>query len=151
MQPSEMSQPEHAQDQADAPQSINAPMPDPIIITDLLARHNIKLSGDGYIRTRRVLPFKPPLEMVPPCTRKLLERYLACKGDKSMDKAVIRDYRCRLRRYHLIEPDQRRSYATLPDDLRREALNAYRREWSQKKRAKQVAGSSCVMMRDDAR
>ena len=62
------------------------------------------VSKRGLIHTRRKLESRPPLEQIPKSILAWLDFYHSPAFAEEPDKARKRDIKCRLRRYHLIEP-----------------------------------------------
>ena len=101
-------------------------------LRDMVRRHGLKLSADGCIRTSKTLPFKPDPSIIPKYILTMYRNYIAfTAGDPDMeqyDKAQLRDFRNKLRRYWLIGEDNRIRWEGMPSEARRIKENALRRQ-----------------------
>ena len=111
---------------------------DDTAIIDMLKQHNIRLGRDGFIRTTRILPFRPPDSLIPPFVIAMLHEYMDIKDDKTSEKSVLRNYRNKLRRYHLIaQPQKTLRWVGLTDTERKRQQTLYKRKYNLLKSLKQ--------------
>ena len=90
----------------------------------------------GFIRTNRILPFKPSLRDVPPHVLRKLTIYLE-QGDElhKQNRTKCLNIRGILRRYHLIPPPCRIKWCEMDDAARHNHIRAYNREWYKRRKA----------------
>lgn len=114
--------------------------------------HAVRTDSKGCIRTLKKLPCKPPESKIPGSVKRLLLRYRSHQKEGSdMTKQQLRDTRMMLRRYHLIEPDQRIRWATKTPEERRQGKRAQKKRWREMLKVKrQAEKSGATRCRTDA-